>query len=295
MELHQLRYAIAVADEGAFRRAAQRCHVTQPSLSVQIAKLERELGGRLFDRLGQGTRLTPLGERFLVHARDVLCRVEAAKAAAQDELGEAAGTVRLGVIPTVAPFWLPRVLPRLRRALPRLDFRVWEEPTEPLLDRLARGALDFAVASLPLEGQGLRSTGLLREELLLALPEGHALTRRKSLRIEDVAGSPWILLMDMHCLRQQVLSFCGRSRPLDTVLETSQVASLVALVAAGLGVSLVPEMAAQPANGVVYRRLAPPRPVREIVLVSHEAHFQPPAARRFARECLDLARALRTE
>jgi LysR family hydrogen peroxide-inducible transcriptional activator len=290
VEFHQLEYALAVADVGTFRGAAERCHVSQPSLSVQVGKLERELGGRLFERLQRGVAVTPLGERFLPQARAILQRAEAARAEAREE----GGMVRLGVIPTVAPFWLPRVLPVLREALPRIDYRVREEPTEQLFARLGRAELDFVVASPPFADSRLRTTPLLREELLLAVPSGHPLSHRRSPRLDEVVACPWILLMEMHCLRDQIVSFCGtHGRRLDTVLETSQLASLTGLVAAGLGVSLVPEMAAGETAGVVYRRLAPPRPMRELALVAHEEHHQTVAARRFAEECVRLCGAAR--
>lgn len=282
MEIHQLRYAVAVAQEGTFRRAALRCAVSQPSLSAQVKKLEEELGGRLFDRLGRRTRLTPLGVRFLPHAQAILQRLESARISVAEGLEEEAGEFRLGIIPTVAPFWLPRVLPAIKRALPAAKLIVLEQTTDELVRLLGSGDLDSAVFCLPVTGPNLIASPLLKEEFLLVLPAAHPLARRRELSLEQVAKEPWILMTEPHCLRDQVADFWKRKRRrIDTILETGQVESLIGLVGAGLGVSMVPEMAFRRREDVVYRRLSPPRPGRTVALVRHRDHFQTPVARKF--------------
>jgi len=282
MEIHQLRYAVALAEELSFRRAAERCAVSQPSLSAQVKKLEEELGGRLFDRLARRVRLTPLGDCFIPHAQAILQRLEAARASVSQGLENPVGEVKIGVIPTVAPFWLPRVLPPVRKQLPGVKLLVSEQTTDRLLRQLGSGELDYAVISLPVTDPNLVPIPLLKEEFLLAVPAGHPLAGLREVSLHQAVKEPWILMMEMHCLRVQVVSFCKqRGRQIDTILETSQVESLIGLVGAGLGVSMIPEMAVQRRKDVVYRRLSPPRPGRTIVLARHVDHFLSPLAQRF--------------
>lgn len=291
MEIHRLRYAVAVEEEGHFGRAAARCHVSQPSLSVQIRKLEEEIGGSLFDRQGRKVRVTPLGATFLPHARGVLARIEEARAAARGALDPARGVLRLGILPTIAPYWLPQILPRLRRRLPEIEVEVREGVGEEIHRWLVGGEIDLAVGSLPPCAPDMIATKILKEEFLLAVPRRHPLARRRRVPLAEASRAPWIVLHEMHCLRTQVGAFCAkRRRPIDVAIETSQMESLLGLVAAGLGVSMVPRMAARSLPGVKFLRFAPPAPSRAIGFVRLRNRFLAPHAARWMAEAERIAR-----
>ncbi|MBL4702626.1 MAG: LysR family transcriptional regulator [Phycisphaeraceae bacterium] len=286
MEIHQIRYAVALSEELHFGRAAKRCYVSQPSLSVQIKKLEDEIGAPLFDRMGKKVSLTILGEQFLSHAHVILNRLEAAKNSATKLLDSDEGTIRLGVIPTVSPFWLPKILPHLRKELPKLEIIIREGTSEELAPRLLNGELDFAIGSLPVCHDSLSSIPLLEEDFVLGVPSNHKFAKKRSISLNMAMKEPWILLEDLHCMRQQIGDFCTKRRQLfDTVLETSQVQSLTGLVEAGLGITLVPRMATQKSKKISYIRLRPSGPTRRIGFVYHQDHFMPPVAWRFVKIC----------
>src|SRR6266566_2994026 len=221
MELHQLRYFCAVAETGSFSRAAEQSHVSQPSLSQQILKLEDELGTRLFDRLGRSVRLTELGKTFLPRARAVLRELEAAKGDVVEGKEFIGGPITVGVIPTVAPYFLP----------PRLT--VVEEITPVLLDRLRAGTIDVALLALPVRGREFDAFPLLTERLFAALPKKHKLNSRRSLALKDLRAEPFLLLRDGHCFRDTAVAACDRARlhP-QIVFESGQFSSLLSMVGA---------------------------------------------------------------
>jgi len=284
MELHQLRYFLAVARFRSFTRAAEHEHVAQPSLSQQIRKLEDELGGRLFDRLGRKIALTLLGARFLEHARRALEEVEGARHEATELLGLRRGAVALGAIPTVAPYLLPRVLPVFRKAHPHISVTVHEDLTSALLVQLADGELDLALLSLPVRGGEFEAVPLYKEAMVLAVPRGHFLRRRArgAVSFAEVAQEPFLLLKDGHCFRDDVLEICKRSRLSPHVaFEGGQFDTLVAMVAAGAGITLLPETACPHFRrpGVTLVDLRPPRPTRTIGFVRAKNKYLTPAAR----------------
>jgi LysR family hydrogen peroxide-inducible transcriptional activator len=268
MELHQLRYFCAVADTASFSRAAERCHVSQPSLSQQILKLESELGGRLFDRLGRSVRLTELGQAFLPRARSVLHELSTAKDEVTERLESEAGTVVVGAIPTVAPYWLPLRLATFSRKFPQIHLTIAEEITPVLLDRLRTGSVDLAILALPIRGHEFEVQPLFTERLFAALPKNHKFARRPSLRLTDLRPDPFLLLRDGHCFRDTAVAACDRAR-LDprVVFESGHLASLLAMVGAGMGVSLVPEMAVDKSEPCRFVRIADPQAERTIAAV----------------------------
>src|SRR5712692_4052675 len=257
MELHQLRYFCAVAETGSFSRAAEQSHVSQPSLSQQIIKLEEELGARLFDRLGRSVRLTELGKTFLPRARAVLRELEAAKGDVVERKDFVGGPVTVGVIPTVGPYFLPRVLTSFSRKFPQVRITVVEEITPVLLDRLRSGAIDVAILALPIRGHEFDAFPLLTERLFAALPKKHKLTSRRSLSLKDLRAEPFLLLRDGHCFRDTAVAACDRARlhP-QIVFESGQFSSLLSMVGAGMGVSIVPEMAVEKKSGCRFVRIA---------------------------------------
>jgi LysR family hydrogen peroxide-inducible transcriptional activator len=268
MELHQLRYLAAVARTGSFSRAAEQCRVAQPSLSQQIQKLESELGERLFDRLKAGTKLTPAGEAFLPRARRILEEVEAAKREATEAKELLRGSVTLGVLPTIAPYLLPQILPAFTKKFPGVEITVQEETTARLVRLALAYEIDFALASRPLHDTRLEIRELFSEELLLALPPTHPLTRKRTLQPTDLDGERLIVMQEGHCLGDQVLRFCDRRELRAPVsFRSAQVQTIQSLVSAGLGISLIPTMAVSAGGGdaPVYRSLAAPRPTRDII------------------------------
>jgi LysR family transcriptional regulator, hydrogen peroxide-inducible genes activator len=244
MELHQLRYFCAVADTGSFSRAAEHSHVSQPSLSQQILKLESELGARLFDRLGRSVRLTEIGKAFLPRARTVLRELEAARGDVVESKDSISGQVAVGVIPTVAPYFLPQVLASFSRQFSESTVTVIEEITPILLERLRAGTIDIAVLALPVRGTEFDALPLLTEPLFAALPKKHILARRSTVALRDLRKEPFLLLRDGHCFRENAVAACDRARLSPQVIfESGQFSSLLGLVGAGMGISLVPAMA----------------------------------------------------
>jgi LysR family hydrogen peroxide-inducible transcriptional activator len=286
MELHQLRYFLAVARFRSFTRAAEHAHVAQPSLSQQIRKLEHELGSPLFDRLGKTIRLTSLGERFQKHARRILEDLEGARREVDEMLGAGHGEVSVGVIPTLAPFVLPRVLSLCANSFPQIAVSIREELTESLLHYLSQGELDLALMGRPGKRKELITEPLFEDRMLLAVPLRHRLWRRRPsyVAFREVAKEPFLLLKDGHCFHEDVLRVCQRSRlnP-NVVFEGGQLDTLVAMVAAGAGVTLLPEIArAHYRNaGVGLLEFQPPSPTRVIAVVRPRHKFLTSSAQAF--------------
>src|SRR5580698_2793169 len=208
MELHQLRYVLAVARARNFSRAAEQCHVSQPSLSQQILKLEDELGERLFDRMKRVAKLTPHGEAFLRRAIHVLHEVDAAKREAAEAKDLLRGTITIGVLPTIAPYLLPEIMAEFTEKFPGLEIIVQEDTTARLLKYTLAYEIDFALASQPINDERLAVRDLFAEELLLALPPRHPLTRKSKISAGDLARERLIVMKEGHCLGAQVLDFC---------------------------------------------------------------------------------------
>jgi LysR family hydrogen peroxide-inducible transcriptional activator len=265
MELHQLRYFCAVAEAGSFSRAAEQSHVSQPSLSQQIMKLEDELGARLFDRLGRSVRLTETGQTFLPRARAVLRELEAARGDVVEQKDSIGGSVTIGVIPTVAPYFLPQRLTRFSRKYPQVQLTVIEEITPALLELLRASKVDLAILALPIRGHEFESFPLLTEPLFAALPQGHKLAKRRSLSLKDLRSQPFLLLRDGHCFRDTAVAACDRARLHPQIIfESGQFSSLLSMVGAGMGVSIVPEMAIDKKSRCRFVRLDDPAAVRTI-------------------------------
>ena len=257
MELHQLRYFCAVAETGSFSRAAEQSHVSQPSLSQQIMKLEDELGARLFDRLGRSVRLTDTGRTFLPRARGVLRELEAAKGDVVEHKDSVGGSVTIGVIPTVAPYLLPPYLTSFSRKFPQAHVTVVEDITPMLLERVRAGTVDVAILALPIRGHEFEVTPLLTERLFAALPVKHKLAGRRSLSLKDLRAEPFLLLRDGHCFRDNAVAACDRARVNPQIIfESGQFSSLLSMVGAGMGVSIVPQMAMDKAAACKFVKIA---------------------------------------
>jgi LysR family hydrogen peroxide-inducible transcriptional activator len=274
MEVHQLRYFCAVAETGSFTRAAEREQVAQPSLSQQIMKLEVELGVRLFDRLGRAVRLTDMGQVFLPRARAILSELRAAKEEVTEKQSSVSGPVRLGVIPTIAPYFLPERIALFSRQFPEASISVVEDVTVHLMERLRAGLIDLAIIALPARGHDVDSFPLLTERLFAILPKGHRLARRRTLRMKELRQEPFLLLRDDHCFRDTAIEVCKRARlSPQIVFESGQFSSILGMVGAGMGISIVPEMAVETKPDCSSVLIADERASRTIGVAAVKGHF----------------------
>lgn len=271
MELQQLRYFCAIADTGSFTRAAEQTHVSQPSLSQQIRKLEDELGARLIDRLGRKLQLTELGRSFLPRARAVLRDLEAARNDVVEKKTCISGSLSVGVIPTIAPYFLPPMLAAFSCKYPEVRVTVVEEITPLLLERLRVGASDLAIAALPLRARphDFQTFPLRVEKLFAVLPQQHSLANRRVVSLGELQSDPFVLLRDGHCFRETAFAACKRARLNPRIVfESGQFSSILSMVSAGLGVSIVPAMAVERRPGCRYIPLADERAARTIGAVT---------------------------
>jgi LysR family transcriptional regulator, hydrogen peroxide-inducible genes activator len=269
LKLKDLRYLVAVADYRHFGRAAAQCFVSQPTLSAQLKKLEQSLGVQLIERAPNNTSLTAAGEQIVARARRILAATDEMVTLARSQRDPLAGKLRVALLPTIGPYLLPHVAPAVRRALPRLELRLYEYQTEPLLEKLHGGDLDVGILALPVELAGLESRELYREPFMVALPERHPLAARSSVRLADLKGEKLLLLEEGHCLREQALEVCSRVGVRDQQdFRATSLETLRQMVATGAGITLLPELAGRGAyrnaRGVVLRCFAKPVPVRHI-------------------------------
>lgn len=277
MNLRDLRYLLAVAEHGHFGRAAKACGVSQPTLSVQVRKLEELLGVALFERTSKAVAPTAACEGLIGHARTALAEAEAILAVARNLRDPLAGRFRLGIIPTLAPYLLPLVFAPLREALPVLEVEPWEDQTTALLDRLRGHELDAALLATEVDGPDLVSLPLFEEPFLAALPPDHPLVACEVVAETDLAGDI-LVLADGHCLREQTLAACGDSGALGGALRASSLSTLLNMVAAGYGTTLVPGLAAGAAQdaGIVLRPLT--AQAGRTVRIAWRVHFPRRAA-----------------
>jgi LysR family hydrogen peroxide-inducible transcriptional activator len=271
--LRQLQYLKLLAEQGSFSRAAEAAHVTQPTLSAGVQELEKILGAPVVDRARAGVILTPIGEEAVSRACDILARAEDLVQAAKSAGQPLSGRFRLGVIPTIAPFLLPRALPALRARFPKLKLFLREDQTQKLIAALKAGALDAALIALPYDIQGLETAVVGDDELMAALPANHPLVGSGPIAPERLAGADLILLEDGHCLREHVLANCGIEppRPNDEgTFTATSLPTLVQMIGSGLGVSFLPAMAVEAGLAedapISIRAVATAHPSRQIVV-----------------------------
>ena len=257
MNLRDLRYLLAVADHGHFGRAAEACGVSQPTLSVQLRRLEEMLGVTLFERTSKAVAPTTACQRLIGHVRAAVAEADAILAVAASLRDPLSGRFRLGIIPTLAPYLLPLVFAPLRESLPGLEVEPWEDQTAALLERLRAHELDAALLATEVDGPELASRALFDEPFLAALPPEHRLATRPTVAEEELAPDI-LVLADGHCLRDQALAACGRSGALGGSLRAASLSTLLNMVSAGYGTTLIPGLAAGAAEdaGIVLRPLA---------------------------------------
>jgi LysR family transcriptional regulator, hydrogen peroxide-inducible genes activator len=266
MEFHQLRYVCAVAETGSFSRAAERCKIAQPSLSQQILKLEEDLGVKLFDRLGRSIRVTEAGRAFLPHARSILEQMEAARSSVADTNGDVRGSVAVGAIPTIAPYLLPRYTAAFAKKYPDAKLRIVEDTTPVLVEGLRDLSIDLAILALPLRHKDLEFFPIRIEPIFVALPKDHPRAATEPLALKSLRGEPFVMLRDGHCFRDLSIATCTHARITPHIaFETDQFSSVLGMVAAGVGISLVPEMAIDRNAGCRYVGLSDSRATRTVV------------------------------
>ncbi len=292
MEIHQLRYFCAVARHGTFTRASEAEHVAQPSLSQQIRKLEAELGSRLFDRLPRSARLTVLGQAFLPKAERILRELEEAKTELLEMAGDEKGEVVLGIIPTIAAYWLPKLLKGFSARHPLVTVKVVEDVTSVLLQRLHLGTIDMAVVALPVAGSELARVQLFEEKFYAVLPERHRHAMRKSISLAELNREPFLLLKEGHCFRDSLIAACHQSKMSPTVVfESGQFATILAMVSAGMGVSAVPAMAVQQHAGCKFVPISGRHSTRKVGVVTLRHHYKTRAQRLVLKQMTDVCRS----
>jgi LysR family hydrogen peroxide-inducible transcriptional activator len=269
LKLKDLRYLVAVADTRHFGRAAERCFVSQPTLSTQLKKLEEYLGVQLIERQPKRVALTAAGEEIVARARRILEASDEVVTLARAHRDPLAGALRIAMLPTIGPYLLPRVAREIRKALPRLDLRLYEYPTATMLTKLRAGEIDLGILALPVDLDGLEARELYDEAFMVAVPATHPLAKRPAIRVQDLQGETLLLLEDGHCLRDQALAVCSQAGMQEKQdFRATSLETLRQMVATGAGVTLLPELAThgayRHARGVVVRPFTRPAPLRKI-------------------------------
>jgi len=269
IKLKDLRYLVAVADSRHFGRAAERCFVSQPTLSAQLKKLEQYLGVQLIERQPNNVTLTEAGAQIVARARRILEASEEVVSLARVHRDPLAGRLRVALLPTIGPYLLPRVAQTVRKSLPRLELHLYEYQTEQLLGKLLAGDVDLGILALPVDCEGLVVRELYTESFTVALPDNHRLAKHPALRVEDLKHEPLLLLEDGHCLREQALEVCSRAGVQEQQdFRATSLETLRQMVATGAGITLLPELASRGAyaheGGVAIRPFVEPAPARRV-------------------------------
>ena len=269
LKLKDLRYLVELADTRHFGRAAERSFVSQPTLSAQLKKLEEYLGVQLIERAPKRVSLTPAGEAIVERARRILEASGEIVELARGHRDPLAGRIKLALLPTIGPYLLPHVAAKLRKQLPRLELMLYEYQTDTMLEKLHSGEIDVGILALPVPLDGLDSQVLYKEPFMVAMPTGHKLAGKTSIRPEDLDHETLLLLEDGHCLRDQALAICSTTGVHEKQdFRATSLETLRQMVAAGVGITLLPELAGRGAyghaRGVVMRPFAKPVPTRTI-------------------------------
>ena len=269
LKLKDLRYLVAVADTRHFGRAAERSFVSQPTLSAQLKKLEEYLGVQLIERQPKRVSLTVAGEEIVERARRILEASDEIIELAKGHSDPLAGRLKLALLPTIGPYLLPNVAGKLRKQLPRLELMLYEYQTDPMLAKLHSGEIDVGILALPVALDGLESYELYEEPFTVAMPADHRLASRSTIKVADLRDETLLLLEDGHCLRDQALEICASTGVHEKQdFRATSLETLRQMVAAGLGITLLPELAGRgaygAARGVTIRPFAKPVPKRTI-------------------------------
>ena len=269
MNLRDLRYFVALADTRHFGKAAERSFVSQPTLSAQIKKLETYLGVQLIERQPRKVTLTETGAKILPLARRILQESDEIVSMARNEHDPLSGKLKVGLIPTIGPYLLPLIARKLRKQLPRLKLLLYEYQTQPLLEKLRAGDIDLGILALPVPLDGLEARPLYLESFTLAVPTNSPLAKRANIKVDDLNGETLLLLEDGHCLRDQALDVCSRIDVKESEdYRATSLETLRQMVAAGLGITLLPELATRgpfgSGHGLAVKQFARPVPSRSV-------------------------------
>ena len=275
MNLRDLKYILAVADTHHFGKAAERCYVSQPTLSGQIKKLEEELGVAIFERTNRSVEITPIGEAILVHARQMIEQADVIQQLAQAHQDPLAGPIRIGAIPTLSPYLIPLILMPLKQQYPQMKLVLSEELTDSLLERLRNHEVDAALLATPVEEPDLEAMPLFDEPFWIAHPRDHSFYDKEEITEQDLENTELLLLSEGHCLAKQAMDVCHlkeRSKQSEMAdLRAASLETLLQLVGAGFGCTLVPALAMRGTwttdSGIVARKLELPRASRRVSLV----------------------------
>ena len=293
MELHQLRYFLAVAETGNFTRAAERSNITQPSLSQQILNLEKEVGHKLFHRLGRKAVLTEAGKTFIERARRILFEVENAAKELKDHPG-LDRRITIGAVPTVAPYLVAPLIEKCRDTHPNLVIHMREDFRSDLSRAVIEGELDLAVVTLPVKDHRLSVEPLMVEPLLLVVGKGHPLAGHREITAPDLAEETWATMGDSSTLAAQIRSFCGDHNFAPKIgYRCAQVATLKLFVAMGAAISILPQVAQLPSDRgtLTYLRLTDSFPTRELAVIRHLQRYQSRGSEQFLTLLRDHARS----
>lgn len=270
LSIRQLQYVVAVADTLGFRRAAERCHVSQPTLSAQIREVEGVLGVQLFERDRRRVVVTRAGEALVRRARKVLVDVDDLLSEAKRARDPFVGTLRLGVIPTIAPYFLPEITEGVAAKYPKLRLVFREEKTSDVMREIGEAELDAGLVALEADIGECASAVVTKDPFVLALPKGHPLAKKSKIALSDLDDLSLLLLDDGHCFRDQALAACSKTGVREAAFRATSLATLSQMVSAGAGVTLLPKLAVDVENRrgqLIIRTLAPPVPSRTIALV----------------------------
>lgn len=275
MNIRDLKYLSAIAQEQHFGKAAEKCHVTQPTLSSQIIKLEEYLGVKLIERTNKKLFFTPVGKKILDHAEDIIAQTEQIKKIAQSFKDPFAGELRLGIIPTIAPYFLPKILPKIRKKYPNLAVKLIENQTHVIVDDLRKGTIDACILALPIEEKKFKNFEFFSEDFYLTVPSNHSLSKLDYVDEKMIEGLEVLLLEDGHCLREQALEICHKAGAVEkSSFTATSLETLRQVVASGLGITLVPEMARIKQANVVYIPFRKPTPTRSVGMIWRTSSFQ---------------------
>lgn len=253
MNLRDLKYLVAVAEYRNFRKAAEACFISQPTLSMQLKKLEEYLQIQLIERDNRNVLLTSAGNQIVEKAKLILDLEKQIKDSAKSFQNPFEGDVRIGAFPTLAPYYFPKIMPKINKAFPKLKVYLFEEKTEILIDKLEQGKIDFAFLATPVHSSKLNHEVVFKEKFLVAVSEKNELVKKKFVKTSDIATQNLLLLEDGHCLREQALEFCSLNLLTENAsFRATSLETLRQMVASNMGITLVPEIAAIETNGIKY-------------------------------------------
>lgn len=269
MNIQNLKYFLALADREHFGKASQACFVTQPTLSIQIKNLEKELGVELFERNHKRVLLTSAGKKLVKHAQEILHGIKQMQTVAEQEKDLFAAEISLGIIPTVCPYILPAFLSNILKKYPRLKLSFVEDKTEALLQKLEEGTLDAIMIASSVETKGMQVASIGKEEFFLAISSSHPLSKKEKISYEEIQGESLLLLEEGHCLRDQIIDYCQQIKLKDSAdVSATNLETLLGMIASGFkGLTLVPKLAKKPREGIVFLPFQTCPPERNIQML----------------------------